>query len=143
KFISAKVSLSAAATQTVTVNFATADGTATVADGDYVATSGTLSFAPGVVSKTIKLTINGDTKTEPDETFFVNLTNAVNATLDVAQGVVTLLNDDLSLSIGNASVTEGDSGLTNADFVVTLSAPASFPVTVPFSTVAQTAKAGL
>ena len=57
------------------VNYATANSTATAGTtGDYLAASGTLSFAAGDLSKTISVTINGDTTVEPDETFFVNLT---------------------------------------------------------------------
>ena len=60
------------------VNFATANGTAT-AGSDYVAQpTGTLSFAAGDLTKTISVTINGDTTVEPDETFFVNLSGATN-----------------------------------------------------------------
>src|SRR5207247_9664349 len=60
------VSLSAAPGQTVRVNYATADGTATTADNDYVATSGTLTFGPDETSKSISVTVNGDTKFESD-----------------------------------------------------------------------------
>ena len=60
------------------VNYATADGTAT-AGTDYVGQpTGTVSFAAGDLSKTISVTINGDTTVEPDETFFVNLLSATN-----------------------------------------------------------------
>jgi hypothetical protein len=60
------------------VNFATADGTATVADHDYVANAGTLHFGAGVNTQTISVTINGDTKLENSETFLVNLSGATN-----------------------------------------------------------------
>ena len=66
------VSLSAASGQTVTVNYATANGTA-VAPGDYTAASGTLTFTPGVTTQTLTVPVNGDTLNEPNETFFVNL----------------------------------------------------------------------
>ncbi|TMK95311.1 MAG: hypothetical protein E6G37_00240 [Actinobacteria bacterium] len=61
---------------TTSVDFATADGTATVADGDFAATSGTLSFLPGDTSKTVDVTVYGDTKHEADETFTVDLSGA-------------------------------------------------------------------
>ncbi|MBV9467892.1 MAG: CHRD domain-containing protein, partial [Abitibacteriaceae bacterium] len=64
----------------VTVNYATANGTATTADNDYVATSGTLTFTPGQTTQTLIVPINGDLKFEPNETFTVNLSNAANAT---------------------------------------------------------------
>ena len=61
------------------MNYATADGTATTADGDYAGLSGTLTFTPGLTSQTIAIVVNGDTKFEPDEDFFVNLFCASNA----------------------------------------------------------------
>ena len=74
------VTLSAASGQTVTVNYATGGGTAT-AGSDYTATSGALTFAPGVVTQTITVPITDDTATESSETFNVTLSGAVNATI--------------------------------------------------------------
>ena len=89
------VTLSAPSTQMVTVNFTTADGTATTANGDYVAKSGTLTFSPGgALSQTIAVTINGDTAVEANETFNVNLTSATNAYIADNQGVGTITNDE-------------------------------------------------
>src|SRR5437867_2010009 len=76
---------------TSSVNFATADGTATVADSDYVANSGTLSFAAGETTKTITIVVNGDTTVEPDETFSVNLSNCVGCIITDSHGVGTIL----------------------------------------------------
>ena len=110
------VSLSTASGQIVTVNYATADGTA-VAPGDYTAGSGTLTFNPGVTSQTLNVAVIGDTLNEPNETFLVNLSGAVNATVLDSQGQGTITNDDPlpSLSIGSVTVTEGNSGTVNAD----------------------------
>jgi hypothetical protein len=88
------VTLSAPSEKEVRVTFATADGTATTADNDYVAKSGTLVFAPGQTSKSIPVAVKGDKKKEPNETFFVNLTGATNATIVGSQGVGEILNDD-------------------------------------------------
>src|SRR5262249_19644644 len=88
------VTLSAPASVPVTANFATADGTARVSDRDYVAASGTLTFAPGETSKTISIAVLGDAKKEADETFFLNLSGAVNALIEDGQGLGTILNDD-------------------------------------------------
>src|SRR5205085_460722 len=75
------------------VNFATSDGGATVADNDYVANSGTLSFGANVNTQTVAVTINGDTKFESDETFFVNLSGATNgATISDNSGTGTITN---------------------------------------------------
>jgi hypothetical protein len=88
------VSLSAASATAVTVDFATADGTA-VTPSDYTSASGTLTFAPGETTKMITVLVNGDTLVEPDETFFVNLSNALGATIADGQGMGTIVNDDL------------------------------------------------
>ena len=77
----------------MTASFATADGTAT-AGSDYVAQTGTLSFTAGQTSKTISVTVNGDTTVESDETFLVNLSSPSGATLADAQGQGTITNDD-------------------------------------------------
>ena len=88
------VSLSAASDKSVSVNFATANGTAKTSDNDYVATSGTLTFAPGETIKTITVQVKGDRKKEANETFFVNLSAAVDAVFADSQGLGTILNDD-------------------------------------------------
>ncbi len=88
------VTLSSSSDVAVTVNFATADGTAKVSNGDYTATSGTLIFAPGETTKTIAVAVKTDRKKEANETFFVNLTGAVNATIFDGQGIGSILNDD-------------------------------------------------
>ncbi len=90
-----EVSLSAPSAVNVSVNFATADGSATIADNDYIATSGTLNFSPGQTVKTISVAITGDEKFETHETVLVNLTNPVNAIVTDGQGVVTVFNGDL------------------------------------------------
>jgi hypothetical protein len=88
------VSLSAASDKAVSVNFATANGTGTTAGNDYFATSGTLAFAPGETTKTITIQVIGDRKKEANETFFLNLSGALNALLADSQGLGTILNDD-------------------------------------------------
>ncbi|HEY0320623.1 MAG TPA: Ig-like domain repeat protein, partial [Pyrinomonadaceae bacterium] len=88
------VTLSQASNLTVTVDFATANGTATIAGNDYQSATGTLTFIPGDLTKTITVLVNGDTSNEANETFFVNLTNAQNTTISDNQGQGTILNDD-------------------------------------------------
>jgi subtilisin-like proprotein convertase family protein len=81
------------------VNYAAADGTATLADSDYGATSGTLSFGAGVNTQTISVAINGDTRVESDETLFVTLSGGTNgATISDSQGQGTIVNDDSPVS---------------------------------------------
>ena len=117
KTLTFTVTLSAASNLTVTANFATADVTAT-APSDYLAANGTLTFNPGDLTKTIGVTINGDTSFEPNESFAMNLSNPFNATIRV-QGTGTILNDDveggfISLSQANYSVSESTGSLTIA-----------------------------
>jgi Ca2+-binding RTX toxin-like protein len=88
------VSLSAPSGQAVTVDYATADNTATTANNDYTSTSGTLTFAPGNTSTTITVPVIGDTGDSTDETFFLNLSNASGATISDTQGVGTILDDE-------------------------------------------------
>lgn len=88
------VSLSASSDQDVTIDFATADDSATTADNDYVARSGSLAFPAGTTSQTITVTVNGDDIDEPDENFFVNLSNATGANIADSRGEGTIVNDD-------------------------------------------------
>jgi hypothetical protein len=81
-----------------TVAYATADGPATTADNDYVATSGTLTFAPGQTSQLITVTVNGDTNLEPDENFTLNLSSPTNATIGIGQATGTIISDDAALA---------------------------------------------
>jgi hypothetical protein len=138
------VSLSNPSSDTVTVNYATSDGTAT-AGSDYVAVASTpLSFSPGQTSKPVNITVNGDTTFEPSETFNVNLSGATNATIADNQGVGTITNDDAqpTISINDVSVTEGNAGTSNAGFTVSLSNPSSQDITVNYATAPNTATAG-
>jgi Ca2+-binding RTX toxin-like protein len=106
------------------VNYATANGTATVADSDYAAASNTPHFGANQNTQTISVTINGDTKIESNETFNVLLSNATNsATISDSQGVGTITNDDSaaiagSVSINDVTVSEGNSGTKVATFTV-------------------------
>jgi hypothetical protein len=87
------VTLSAASDVPVTVNFATADGTAKAGE-DYDAASGTLTFAPGETSKTVTVVVRGDKKREADETFFLDLSGVIGALILDARGLGTILDDD-------------------------------------------------
>ncbi|MCC8671665.1 putative Ig domain-containing protein [Xanthomonas arboricola] len=103
------VSLSAASGQTVSVNYATANGTAT-AGSDYVARSGTLTFTPGTTAQGVAITVNGDTAVEPNETFSVGLSGASNASIARATGTGTILNDDVVVTVGPASLPAATAG---------------------------------
>ncbi|NJR52389.1 MAG: hypothetical protein HC780_25255 [Leptolyngbyaceae cyanobacterium CSU_1_3] len=141
------VSLSNPSSQTISVQYQTTDGTATLADQDYRSTTGTLTFAPGDLTKTITVGVNGDTKFEPEENFLVRLTNLTPANADLSadpgQGIGTIQADDFRprITIANASAqNEGTSGNAGTyDFVVSLSNPSSETVSVNFTTTDGTA----
>jgi subtilisin family serine protease len=106
------VNLSAPSTNTVTVQYTTANGTAKAGE-DYTTTSGTLTFNPGDISKAIAIPIIGNTISEPDETFFVNLSNPTKAIISDAQGKGTILNNDILATAGNDTIygTSGNDSL--------------------------------
>jgi len=87
------VRLSQAAATPVTVNYSTANGTAT-AGSDYTAASGTLTFAPGVTSLEVPVSILGDTVSELDETFLLNFAAASGAVIGTPSVTATITNDD-------------------------------------------------
>jgi hypothetical protein len=88
------VTLSAPSGNTVTVNFATANGSA-IASGDYTSLSGLVTFNPGVTGRQIIVQVVGDVLIEPNETFSVNLSNPINATIAGSGfGVGTITNND-------------------------------------------------
>ena len=136
------VTLSESSPDTVTVDYATADGSA-AAPGDYTAASGTLTFLPDETTQTVFVDVNGDTLDEDDETFTVELSNPANATIDDGEGVGTITDDDPvpTVSIGNSTVTEGNTGTVTATFTATLNAPSGRTVTVDYATSDGTATA--
>ena len=87
------VSLALAQNNPASVRWETADGTAK-AGSDYEAASGTVTFAPGETVKTISVNVIGDFDKEPDEDFFVRLSDPVNAVLPVQPGRAVLVNED-------------------------------------------------
>ncbi len=90
------ITLSAAYDQPVTMSYRTVDGTATTAGSDYVAKSGTLTFAPGEITKTITIEVKGDSKRETNEYFYLDLYgNSSNSLFTKSRGIGTILNDDL------------------------------------------------
>jgi uncharacterized repeat protein (TIGR01451 family) len=139
------LTLSEPVSQTVTVNYSTADGTATVADGDYTpVVNGTATFTPGTTSTTVTIVVNADAKFELDEDFFINLTNPQFATVGDPQARVVILNDDLqpTIAIGNVSLSEGNTGITPPTpftFTVSLSNPSHQNISVNWITTPGTA----
>ena len=130
--VSVTFTLSKPATETVTVDYVTADGTAAAGE-DYDSQSGSVTFASGETSATVSLGIIGDTTQEPNEAFNITLSNAVNAQIGDGSGIVTIQNDDLvpvvtvTASDSSASETGPDTGafavsrsLTVGDLTVSL-----------------------
>ncbi len=130
------VSLSAAYSETVTIDFATASGTA-VAGSDFVAVEGTLTFTPGQISQPITVQVGGDLVAEYNEAFYVRLTSPTNAFVADAQGVGNILDNEprVSIDYGPVYVTEGNTGTTDAKFTIRLAAPYELPVSVNLSVV--------
>ncbi|GGF69232.1 hypothetical protein GCM10007301_31150 [Azorhizobium oxalatiphilum] len=89
------LTLSAASATAVSVNYATANGTA-IAGSDYTARTGTVTFAPGETSKTITVQVTGDSTVEANETFTLNLSAPSGATIADGQATATILNDDVA-----------------------------------------------
>lgn len=136
------VTLNAVSSTPVTVQYVTANGTAT-AGSDYTSTSGTLTIPAGQLSKQISVQVKGDTAMEANETFYVNLSVPTGATLADAQGLGTITNDDnRNLRINDVTKAEGNSGVTPFTFTVSLNAISSAPVTVKYVTANGTATAG-
>ena len=89
------VTLSAAYDQAVTMSYRTVDGTATTGDSDYIARTGTLTFAPGETTKTITIEVKGDSRREANETFYLDMFgNSSNSLFTKNRGLGTILNDD-------------------------------------------------
>jgi uncharacterized delta-60 repeat protein len=127
------IGLSVPTANQVTVHYSTSGGTATENE-DYMGGFGSILFGPNQSSKTISVPIVGDTLYEPDETFFVNLSNPTNAVIDKAQGVGTILNDDvpnMQFTRDNYTVNEGAS---SASIVVTRGGDLSVAATVNYAT---------
>jgi hypothetical protein len=135
------VTLSSALTTTVQVDYATEDASAT-SPGDYTATSGTLTFAPGDVSKTVEVTIAPDSLDENAETFLLRLTRTADGPgVTDGLGVGTITDDDLTFSVSDTTVTEGTGSTPNlATFTVTLSGASQQATQVKYSTANGTAE---
>lgn len=134
------VSLTKATDQPVTVDWATADGTAT-AGQDYVAASGRLTLAPRQLSQTVSVTVNGDRIWEGNETFFLNFGNESVAMPD-SQAQATISDGTPSVVAEDVFLVEGDSGTTDALFTLLLPAVNPQPATVNYSTSNSSAIAG-
>ncbi len=136
------VSLSSTPYKEVVVDFATRDGTA-LAGTDYAALTSSVVFPQTHTSKTIYIDVFGELEREEDETFFVDLLQANNATIADGEGVGTIVDDDVpALSVNNVFPREGDPRIGDATFTVSLSRASDEPITVNYTTIEDTATAG-
>jgi Ca2+-binding RTX toxin-like protein len=141
--------LSGAADVSVSVDYATRNGTATAGE-DYLFAAGTLTFDPGQTRKEVTFLVYGDSLLESDETFTVELSNPSGAAIADGAGIITILNDDVGtepalpgLSIADVTVLEGDrTNKTKVNVTVTLSQASAAPVSVRLSTEDGTAMSG-
>ncbi|MEQ1761711.1 MAG: FG-GAP-like repeat-containing protein [Pyrinomonadaceae bacterium] len=138
------VSLSAPSGRNISFRYTSRNGSAIVEE-DYFLASGTWTIPAGSTSMTIGVPISSDSKFEPDEQFFVDLSEPVNASIADGTGTATLLNDDQvpTLSIFGSSVREGDVGTTPVNLTMQLSNPTYLPVNLTLFTSNGTAIGGL
>lgn len=135
------VRLSPVSGQSVSVNFATAGGSA-IAGNDFTNVTGTLLFGPGQTNQSVTAFVTGDFLNEADETILLTLAEPINATLGLTQSVGYIVNDDPlpALLIYDTIVREGNIGTTNAVFRVSLTATSSHTVSVSYDLYGGTAQ---
>ena len=142
--VTVTVSLSVTHYQTVTVAYNTLPGTA--GSPDFIATSGTLTYAPGQTSKSFVVKVKGDPNDEHDETFTANLSQALPAgtTQIVHHGVVTILDNDPAPNIilFEGTVTEGTCGTSLLSSSATISPPSGKTIAWLYETLDGAARAG-
>lgn len=125
-----------------TVSVQTADGTATVANSDYLPVSTVLVIPANTLTATVNVVVNVDNMCEQDETFTVNLSNPIGGTIADGTGLGTILNDDNCspcLTIDDVTQAEGNLGKSFFVFTVSLSNPTDQVVTVDYNTADGTA----
>lgn len=133
------VLLSAASSNTVTVDYTTVNGSA-FDTTDYTGVSGTLTFLPGETSQPLPVAVLDDSAVESDETFDLVLSNPVNATLPAGTATATILdNDTPAFTVNDVSLDESGG---NMQFTVTRSGSTAQLVAVDYETVDETATAG-
>jgi len=133
------VTLSAASGKTITVNYLSADTSAT-AGNDYLAISSTpLTFAPGQTTQSISTTINEDVVDEEDEEFEIRLSSPVNATIADGTAVIQITDNDAPPTISLSDATSTDESAVSTNLVASLSAASERTISVNFATANDTA----
>ncbi|MEC4891718.1 MAG: Calx-beta domain-containing protein [Oscillatoria sp. PMC 1051.18] len=139
------INLSQSSTEEVTVEYATVDNTA-IAGTDYTTTSGTLVFQPGEISQKIAVEVDAEAFAA-NKSFSLNLSSPSNALIGKYQTQASISDrptpnpdpDRVLISIADIIVTEGNNGVTSANFTVSLNIPSQETVTVAYTTVDNTA----
>jgi uncharacterized repeat protein (TIGR01451 family) len=139
-----QVRLSEPCGRTITAGYATGDGTA-IAGQDYQLSAGTVEFQPGATNATVPVVVYGTPWSGPNRNFYLYLSNAVNAIITQPVGTATISNQHTKpwVTVSDVTVVEGDQGVTNAVFQVSLSAPSGYEVGVQWATSNDTATAGV
>ena len=145
-FVDIVVTLDAASTNQVTVAYDTVNATANYHSSvpDYQRANGTLVFAPGETSKTVRVNVVSNTVAEATELFWFELSSPVNATIVRRLTPVLLVDNDSTAGTPAISVSDTlvDEGARTATFLVTLNKPSTVPVSASYATVADTATEG-
>ena len=137
------ISLDAPSVNPVFFGVRAESGTAAIGSDFPAGSLGGLSIAAGQTSASITININGDVEPESNETFTVNLYDVAGANVADAQGLGIITNDDRSLiSISDVTLVEGNSGISTATFMITLSHPMPTPVFFDVGTSDGTANSG-
>lgn len=123
-----------------TVHWRTAAGTAQPG-ADFVATSGSASVSPGQ-PRNVEVTLVGDREAEPDETFKLEYSDNANFTGNTGVSTATIANDDFTVSVGDLSANEGNSGSANAPVEVSISSKRPEATTVKYTSSPGTAAEG-
>jgi hypothetical protein len=121
------------------VRYATADGSATTAAGDYTAASGLVSFANGETRKTVTVTVNGDRLGEAEESFLLNLSNGTGAAIADGQGRAALLDDEPRIHINSVVILAEGNEKSTLVLSASLTALSTQTVTVNYATADGTA----
>lgn len=129
------VMLTSSDVDTVTADYATADGTA-VAGSDYTTASGTVTFLPGDMIETVDVPLLDDDVAEEEQAFTLNLSNPVEATFDrdAALGTIVDTDADPAITVADSSIVEGDAGSSNGTVTVSLSAASEKTIEVDYAT---------
>ena len=136
------ITLSSVSGKPVTLTYQTGGGTATV-NQDYVSSQGAFTVPAGQLSAPLSITVNGDLTWEPDETFFTEISEPLNATIgNSARGTGTIQNDDVAGNVQFSSSTYGTPENTGVTITVTRTGGNAGGVSVKFRTAAGTAQPG-